>query len=217
MGLQGVNGANRPNKAESINNNNNQVGSIGSKPIKREKTEDCIETESYLKNCQNRWSGFTGNHGPNATPEENAKYEEWQKMNYVINNVEFEVCDDGSAKFRFKKDVNVEDFKKAFGIKSDGNFIGYLNKRHNDDVKSGKVHAIYTNGAQTEHEQRAIYNTSGKGAVIKYTDGYSEKKQAHRFFFSGLYDSPDYRNMKFGAYDTENLPPLSKNFFRESE
>ena len=216
MGLHGVNGANRPDRVEKTPNSNQTVNT-GSKPIRREKTDDCIETESYLKNCQYKWSSFVGNHGPNTTPEEKAKYEEWQKMNYVINNVEFEVCDDGSAKFKFKKDVNVEDFKKAFGIKSDGNFIDYLKNRHDADVKSGKVHAIYTNGARTNEEQRAIYNIGGKGAVINYTDGYSEKKQAHRFFFSGLYDSPDYRNMSFGAYDTENLPPLNKNFFRDND
>ncbi len=215
MGIEAVNGVSKATRAEN-SRNVNQTGNQSSGPIRRQKTEEYIETESYLRNCQERWRGFVGNFGPDATPEEKAKYEEWEKMNYVINNVDFEIFDDGSAKFTFKKNVNVEDFKKAFGI-SDGNLIGYLKNRHNEDVKKGKVHAIYTDGAQTDAEQRAIYNMGGAGTTITYTDGYSEKKQAHRFFGFGLYDSPDYRNMSFGPYDTENLPPFGRNFFRYYE
>lgn len=174
-------------------------------------SEYSTDVKSFLNNCKNRWSGFKGNHGPNASKAENAKYEQWQRMNNVINSTQYEVLADGSVKFKFKKDINVEDFKKAFGIESNGSLIPYFKNRHKADVASGKVHAIYTNGAQTESEQRAIYNTGGVGTEIKYTDGYSEKKQSYRFFLPGTYDSPDYRNMKLGPDDTHFQ--LSGEFF----
>ena len=182
--------------------------------MQRDKTETYIETESFLQSCKNRWYGFTGNHGPNATKEENEKYAKWQRLNNVVNKTDYIINDDGSVRFVFKDNINVEDFKEVFEI-GDGYLRDYLKTKHENGLKDGTVHAQYTNGARTETEQRAVYNSSGNGATIRYSDGYIETKGPKGGWFnrSKIVDHPDYRGMTLGPSDNEKLFTFGASFF----
>lgn len=212
MGIQGVNNANNVKKAETVTQSVN-TKKTGNVVLTKEKSEQYIETESYLQNCKNKWAGFTGDHGPNATKEENAKYEKWQRLNHVVNNTDYIISDNGSVRFVFKDNVNVEDFKEAFGIGS-GYLREYLQSRHAEGLKNGTVHARYTQGATNDTEQRAIYNSSTNG-VIRYSDGYVESKGPKGGWFnrSKIVDHPDYTGMKLGPADNEKLFTFGASFF----
>lgn len=213
MGIQGVNNVNSTTKAEMVPKGNNQK-KLGNVVLTKEKTEQYIESESYLQNCKNRWYGFTGNHGPKATKEENAKYEKWQRLNHVVNNTDYIINSDGSVRFVFKDNLNVEDFKEVFGI-GDGVLRDYLRTRHAAGIKNQTVHANYTHGAVSETEQRAIYNAGGNDATITYTDGYSETKGPKGGWFNRnkIVDHPDYTKMRLGPADNESLFTFGASFF----
>lgn len=191
--VQGVGGARATAGVSEIKHDQqtNNATNVNMTP----KSDKYIETESYL----------------NSRAKICAKS---PALNKAFKSVEYTIAQDGSVKFNFKKEVNVEQFKKAFGF-GDGNFRSYLKKRHDDGVKNGTVHAYYTNGAQTEHEQRTNYNMEGNGAKISYTDGYSETKGPRGGWInrSKLVDKPDYTNMSLGPQDNEKLFIFGKSFF----
>ncbi len=213
--IQGAGGAKPVRKATKTQDiKTAQKTSQSNVQMQRDKTDAYIETESYLQNCKNRWYGFTGNHGSNATKEENEKYAKWQRLNNVVNKTDYIINDDGSVRFVFKDSINVEDFKEVFEI-GDGYLRDYLKTKHENGLKDGTVHAQYTNGAKTEAEQRAVYNSSGNGAVIRYSDGYIETKGPKGGWFnrSKIVDHPDYRGMTLGPSDNEKLFTFGQSFF----
>ena len=181
-------------------------------PMQKKKTEAYIETESYLQNCKYRWYGFTGNHGPKATKEENEKYAKWQKMNYAVNNTDYIINDDGSVRFVFKNKVNVQDFKEAFGMNEPIRAMQlYLEKRHNEGVKNGSVKAVSGVGDNSE-ERIANYNAMSEDAEVSFNDGMIMTKK-RKGLFNVLSPHHDYRKMTLGPADNDKLFTFGASFF----
>ena len=132
----------------------------------------------------------------------------------VFKNVDCIIGQDGSVRFQFKSEVNIEQFKKAFGFE-DGCFRRYLKNRHDNAIKNGTVHAHYTNGNETDYEQLTDYELGGIGSRITYTDGYTQTKGYRGGWInrSKIVDKPDYTNMSLGPEDNEKLPTYGKDFF----
>ena len=132
----------------------------------------------------------------------------------VFNKVEYIIRQDGAVQFKFKSDVNIEQFKKAFGFE-DGYFRSYLRNRHDQGIKNGSVHPIHTNGHKNDQEEIIDYNLGGIGTKITYTDGYSRTKGFRGGWInrSKIVDHPDYTQMSLGPNDNEKLPVFGKDFF----
>lgn len=211
--VQGAGGAkpvNKTVKAQDVKTA--QKTSQSNVKMQRDKTEAYIETESFLQNCKNRWSGFTGNHGPNATKEENEKYAKWQRMNHVVNNTDYVINDDGSVRFVFRAKVNVQDFKEVFNMNEPIRAMQlYLEKRHNEGVKNGSVKAVSGVGSNSE-ERIANYNAMSEDAEVSFNDGMIMTKK-RKGLLNVLSPHHDYRQMTLGPADNDKLFTFGASFF----
>lgn len=138
----------------------------------------------------------------NAQIQESAK-----KILEVYDKVDYTVNSDGSVFFTFKDNVNVEDFKQAFGMK-DGVLRKYLKNRHDEGLNNGTVR---------EYGDLTEYYNSGKGARVNYSDGFvmERRRNSNWFTFTPLVDYPIYTGMSFGPEDNENLRAFSSNCFKK--
>ena len=212
MTIDALNGAQSTVKAGNIKNGKStQKTNNTTVKMQKEKTLAYIETESYINNCKYRWRGFTGNHGPNATKEENEKYEKWQRLNNVVNNTDVIINNDGSVRFVFKANVNIQDFREAFNLEPSRDMQLYLEKRHKDGVKNGTVKA--TSGVGDNSEERIEnYKSMNEDAYVEFDDGMIMTKK-HKGRFNRLSDHHDYTRMTLGPADNEKLYTFSADLF----
>ncbi len=210
--IRNVDGASPIVKSGVISNSKSpEGGQSANVNMQIPETKEQIQTRKYIEAFIETNKSVLAD--VNATAEQKAAA---QRVANVYKNVDYTINSDGSVRFNFKNDVNVEDFKSAFGI-STGNLRAYLRKRHDEGLKDGTVHARYTNGASSDDEQRSLYETGGVGATIRYTDGYSETKGRRGGWInrSKIVDHPDYRNMSLGPADNQTLYTFGKSFFTE--
>ena len=95
-----------------------------------------------------------------------AQLDHLYKVKNIYANVKYEISKDGDVSFTFSEAVNVEDFKKAFGIKNH-NLCKYLRKRHDKGVLDSEIKLKSWSMRRTRHEWG--YVNTGTGDV--YDDG----------------------------------------------
>jgi hypothetical protein len=192
---QGVTPSNNPDGPNNIDMNNKKTAEYQKTLEKIQKNKD--EVIAALKEKIE---------APNTT---NAQRKELEAKLATLNNVykhtNYKISADGNITFSFTKgtNINVENFKEAYGIK-DGKLRQYLSDRHKEDVTNGYVAPEEANTDEEAQEIIANFQAADIGESVTFTDGFKLTK-GRTWWFGSVTDIPDYSDMYLGNGDKITL------------
>lgn len=117
---------------------------------------------------------------PTEKDELRKKLSDLYRIKEVRKSVQTEISEGGNISFKFSNSVNVEDFKKAFGIQ-EGKLRDYLRDRHDDAEFTNDINIVYSYNTKVKNTRYTIYeysdgckikhyhNEDGEGNIMDYT------------------------------------------------